>query len=107
MTMLEETGEHPVRKRCPVCGSGPLLLAWRPPAKLPGTPRRRNPAPTASSPLDEATWWPMQAVLDARLTCGACGNLSYGQLVAGHVTDDGLVDGHFVVTGARTPVEAW
>lgn len=107
MPEFDDAGEKPVRKRCPACGSGPLTMTWRPPAELPGTPLRRNPAPAASSPLDEAPWWPMQTVLDARLSCGSCGNLAYGQLVAGHITDGGLVDGHFVVPAALTPVDAW
>ena len=68
---------------------------------------RPNPEPSGSSPVNEASWWPLQTVLDARMRCGACGNLSYGQLVAGHVTVDGLVDGHFVVPDGAARMVAW
>jgi ribosomal protein S27AE len=107
MAMLDDAGEAQVQKRCPFCGSGPLTMTWRPPADPPGTRLQPRPEPSGSSPLNEPAWWPLQKVLDARLRCSRCGNLSYGRLVAGHVTDDGYVDGHFVAPDASTRWETW
>ena len=98
MIALEESGERPVRKRCVFCGSGPMTLSWRP-----------TPEPDLrvfSSPLDESPWWPENWVRDAKLRCSKCRNLSYGRLVGGHVTADGMVTGEFM-TVLPGQLEIW
>jgi ribosomal protein S27AE len=99
VALLEETGEYPVRKQCPLCGAGPVLLAWRP------IPDGAGEA-VESSPLDLASWWPMDPVRDARLTCPRCKNLAYGRVVALAVNESGLLDGHFIPVTAAELV-AW
>jgi ribosomal protein S27AE len=87
--LLEETGEYPVRKRCPQCGAGPVMLAWRP------APDDDAGEKAESTPLDLAHWWPMDPIREGRMTCPRCKNLAYGRLVGLTVNAEGLLDGHF------------
>lgn len=98
MAELEESGEHPVRKRCPVCGNGPITMTWRPLVV--------DGEPIESSDVGTAGWWPMTPVREARMSCPWCKNLAYGRLVDGRVCDNGFVHGHFVVIPIRELV-AW
>jgi hypothetical protein len=100
VTELERAGELAVRKSCVFCGSGPLTLAWRP---LPDDVTDL----LVTTPLDRSAWWPTTPALDARLSCASCGNLAYGRLVGGHVTEDGFADGHFVVMPGDWRPDLW